>query len=216
MVLKRKAPRRNVRRGKRARTMRGRVRGMRYPNKVYAFRRWANPNILSMTGADGTGATSGFTIRFQLSQIAANTEFTGLFDQYKITGVRYRFVLSRSPEWVTTVGNRGLYPFIIWAHDYDGGSGQTDVTALRQYANCKEWQMTENQPRTRWYFIKPSILNTVFQGVTSAYSPKWNEWIDVSYPDVQHFGIDGTYSNLYLGTTLAVEAIFYVKFRGAR
>lgn len=186
---------------------------------VFRIKRWINPNPVTLIGSDATGGSGNgevFNVTFNLNQCPSVTEFTTLFDQYMLSGVKYRFVLSKDITRFTTAGVQGAFPFLTWVHDFDG-QVTTSIDGLRQYASCRELQFTQNQTRSRWFYIRPASQTASFLNLTSsAYGPQWNKWIDVSYPSVPHYGVSGVCTSLFAGVNISMEAIFYLRFKGVR
>lgn len=154
---------------------------------------------------------------FKLNDLNNSTDFTNLFDQYMIAGIQYRWSLKIDPSFVTTSTNRGLFPYLKWAHDHD------DVTVnsatlpgeIVQYPKMQEFIFSSDRPNTKWYYLKPAVANSVYGTlVTTAYAPAWRVWCDNQYPGIQHYGIKAVADQLYAGQQIFLECRYIVKLRG--
>lgn len=158
--------------------------------------------------------SADFTAQFSLGDVANFGEFVSLFDNYRITGVKYRWILTRTPDWATTTTLRGYPVRVTWCHDYNDSTSISRL-ALYQKANLKEVLLDVNKLQTRWYSLRPACLSQIYEGVTgTAYSPKWKQWMDTNDSACPHYGIKGTYSELNAGVGLRLEAKIMMEFKG--
>lgn len=161
------------------------------------------------TVPSGTGAAT-----FTLSQVANFGETVALFDNYRMTRVVYRWVVSRNPDWFTTTANRGWSVRVNWCHDFNDSS-PISTTLMYQRANMRELYLNNDRLTSRWYSIKPAILSQMYEGLSAtAYSPKWKQWMDTADNAAPHYGIKYSYDNLYAGVNLRLEAKCYFEFKG--
>lgn len=189
--------------------------------QVYPFRRFNFK--LSAGGTDGTSLNG--IVTFQLADLPNYTEFTALFDQYKIGGIKYRWVTNRNPDYggavVSNVYNtavQGTYPRIMWVHDYDNVSGNpANFAELQQYPKMKEVYLTPDRPYTKWFFFKPARQAVEYESaVNSAYRPTWKGFIDCASDSTPHAGIrwfaDAVNSNIQI----RLECWYYLVFKNVR
>lgn len=157
---------------------------------------------------DGTGATT-----FALSDVNGYTEIQSLFDNYTITKVMYRWVVTRNPDWASTTTNRGWSTRIMWTHDFND-STPISQALIFQRANLREAYLNNDKLYTKWYKLNPAILAQMFEGAAAtAYAPKWRQMIDTN--DLSpHYGIKYAYQNLYAGINLRLEAKMIIKAKG--
>lgn len=161
------------------------------------------------TVPDGTG-----TCTFALSQIPAYSELVNLFDNYRMVGVSYRWVVTRSTDWATTNANRGWSVRINWTHDFND-STTISQSQIYQRANQREVYLNNDKLSTRWFSLKPAALIQMFESISStAYQPKWKQWFDTADVTAPHYGIKYAYQNLYAGINLRLEAKCYYEFKG--
>lgn len=179
--------------------------------------RWSSsaaPNVhYNLTGADAN-PSGNFATLFALNQVNGFAELVSLFDNFRITKVLYRWIITRDPSQASTAGNRGIYPRIVWTHDFND-SAPISRDLIYQRANMKEAYFSDNIQRTKWYSLKPSILSTMYEsGVANAYSPKWAQWLDTADNATPHYGIKFAYDNLYTGISMQLEAKIFMECKG--
>lgn len=209
--------RRYYKRPRKARRYR-QLRGLYIP-KTYLFSRRCER--FNQPGSN-TNPAGVIGVTFQLTDLPANDDFTTLFDRFKIKEVQYRFYINKNPDWATStqpVPTR-VYPRLYWAHDFDDvtlpavGSARA---ALFQYPNMKEFVFNESHFATPWFKIKPAILQVGFETtISSAYTPKWNEWIDMASPATPNYGMKIYYDSLQEGINLVMDCKFIVEMAGVR
>lgn len=211
-----------VRTTRRRRPMRLRARKSRafkatrkYTRKMHALttKRWCSYS--SLTGNDiNSQQTAG--ISFKLSDLTNYTDFTGLFDQYMIAGIQYRWALKIDPSFVTNSLYRGQYPYLKWVHDHDDATpGANLPNDIVQYPQMKEFIFSSDRPNTRWYYLKPAVANSVYAtAVTTGFAPIWRCWCDSANFNVQHYGLKAVADQLYGGQQIFLETRFVLKLRG--
>lgn len=151
----------------------------------------------------GTNTTSNvsyhsYSYQFMLQNLPSFTEFTNLFDQYKVLSVRIRFI----PFQTTSISdlnttNQCLSLIHSSVIDYDDSvlfaSSNAGLQEMRQYESFRE----KNLFRPSGQFvrkIRPHVSVPVYKsGVSSAYSNVPARWIDCNYTDVEHYGFKGMF-----------------------
>lgn len=200
---------------------------MRPVTRFNNIRRSAKINYLTIqrwvsfqlgTGSDAVTSFSNGNL-FKLSDLPNHTEFTSLFDQYMIAGIKYRFLIRTDPNStgaaIVTAANRGVYPVLMWVHDHDDSSAPANKAELQQYSQCREMVFSGERPHTRWFYLKPAIANEVFgTGITVAYQPKWRQYLDNAYPGIAHYGLRWNIDNFFAGQQLFLECKYVLKLKG--
>lgn len=157
--------------------------------------------------------SADFSIQFAISDTANSSELTGLFDNYRVNRVMYRWVAIRSTDWASTTTLRGYDIRVTWCHDFQSSSTISRLAQM-QRSNVREALLNQTKMATRWYSLKPAALAQMWESATSsAYSPKWKQWLDTGDP-APHYGILGTYSELNAGLGLRLEAKLYMELKG--
>lgn len=190
-------------------------------SQVYPFRRFNFKQLVG--GTDGVNYSGNIT--FQLADLPNYTEFTSLFDQYKIGGIKYRWVINRNPDYggavVSNVYNtavQGQYPRIMWVQDYDNITGvPANFAELQQYSKMKEIYLTPDRPYTRWFFFKPARQAVEYEGaVNSSYRPTWKGFIDCASDSAPHCSIRYFGDSLSSNMQLRLECWYYMVFKHVR
>lgn len=177
---------------------------------------------LGATSVDTVGYQFGAAMQFRLENVQSSTDFTALYDQYRIKGVKISIVpLSDS----ATTQSSGFLPSLYWARDNDdGGVAPATEADLRQRQDCKTMRLTG--PRSI-YISNPKCTTDVEvqgAGVTLASKIENAGWIDCSDTNVMHNGLKMWFKNVDLrsapsGVTPGVitafrfELTYYLQFR---
>lgn len=158
--------------------------------------------MMSPSGSTVYGNGVGF--KFQLAQlvVAGNvttttsavpnyTEFTALFDRYRITNVRMRFHYSNNvaaASAATGTLTAVALPVMQIATDYDDALPPVNTGELMQRQTTKYWTLDSNGPKT--YSVRPQVAVPVDNaGVSSSRSLGANLWIDAGSPNTDYFGV---------------------------
>jgi len=159
----------------------------------------------SFAGSTITDTFGG--IRFRLVDVPGSAEFTSLFDQYKITGVKVSFLPRGNVGEVGT--NQGIVKFFT-AIDYDDITALTSINDLLQYENAKTTRSTQDHSR----FLRPKVAALAYQSsVGNAYMPRTG-WIDCNNTTVEHYGIKWALQQLPVGSqTFDVKIDYYLSFK---
>ena len=145
--------------------------GEGWENKVYKFKR---SFLISNDGADnwkyGPGAiTPGYNpidLTVMLDKLPNYTDFTTLFDSYRITGVEYRFV--RISTWVKSLlAADTQVARLVTVVDKDDSSTLTGLTAAMQYASMEESLL--DKERKRFFVPLPTTIQTYRSATTTGY-----------------------------------------------
>lgn len=145
---------------------------------------------------------------FLLNELPNHTEFTNLYDQYQIKGAQVTLI----PKFnVNTIVD--IVPPTWSTLDYDGSFPTTD-TQMLQYQNLHTVRGQRNHKR----YLKPALLQQAYQGLTTAYAPKKNVWIDCSNDAVPHYGV--TFMLPPIGATepfaYDLKVVYYLAFKNVR
>jgi hypothetical protein len=141
------------------------------PNKVYTFTRLSPPQNIS---SDPLVETD-FGFRFTLDSLTSYSEFSNLFEEFRI--IRVEAIYRTSNALIPLIGK------ILTCIDYDD-SAALPLSALQQYQTAQVNSPREDFTRV----IKPRVSLEVYQGATSGYTSTPNIWLDSSNPSIAHFG----------------------------
>ncbi len=179
--------------------------------------------------ASGTAAPFMTASQFSLSQLPTFTDFTNLFDQYRINRITMRFF---QPYQQT--GTFPLYSaasqtnlpklFLGTAIDYDDSNVPSSMDELRAYQSFRYREITNSDFRSGEVTIRPCISTEIYRtSVTTAYEPRSGVWLDTAYPDVPHYAIKWGCDVMYadgpnpitvgVAFTIPVEITYDLEFR---
>lgn len=186
------------------------------PKNVHYFKR--SVVIGDLSKGSGTAAYLN-AYQFQLNDLPNYSEFTALYDFYKICAIKIRII----PGW--TVGNVDVNTGapvsaqvnlasarIFSAIDYNDSSNPSTVNEIREYGNCKMSPFLKGHKR----YFKPQA-----QDSSLSYAIPRKLWIDTNTPSRAYYGLKlGIDFNGYsfLSTTIVgkIEAVYYIKCKAIR
>lgn len=121
-----------------------------------------------------------------LSQVPNISDFTGLYDQYKILAMKVTLIPRGNQSDIGTASasvaqSVGVFSVI----DYDDNTNLTSISQACQYQNMK--MTRSHQVHTRYF--KPRIMTSVLSNVSTANSVNTRGWIDINDTQVNHYGI---------------------------
>jgi len=123
---------------------------------------------------------------FRLSDLPNHTEFTALFDSYRIYKVEVHFIPKYSESDYSSGGAAYGLPTIYIASDENSTTNPASINELCQYKNCVFKRF--NEPVK--YTVYPKIaLATAGNAAQIVDDNLKNKWIRSAYPDVDHNGI---------------------------
>lgn len=200
---KRSAPKRAIVR--RRRLMRpNRPIGLRQP--VHYFKRTAfyNGYITGSTLSDVGGALIG-----QLNQVPGYTEFTNLYDLYRIVAMKIRLSPRANSAEVGT--NQGIVK-VFSCIDYDGGTAPSVVADILQFQNLKVTKSTQDHVR----YWKPKF-NADTAAIVGTGNLNTTGWLDCDNATVAHHGMKFVIQQLPAGNqTWDIYVTYYLAFKNVR
>lgn len=180
------------------------------------YKLWDETNAAWTDKLQATAASSvykGFT--FHLSDLPDYTDFTNLFDQYQITGIRLTFHRFQNVSLTGTANADSILPLTYVTTDFDDVAVITE-DQLCQYDKVKVY----TSGRTFKIFFRPKVLSPVYESaVTSAYAnPIAQPWISTADPDVDFFGLRTlmTQTGAQGLSGWMIRAKYYLRFRNVK
>jgi len=180
-------------------------------NQTYRFRRSViNGTVQQAAGSDTLGSFS-----FTLGAIQGNSEWTNLFDQYKICLVRV--VLRPLFNFAQIVAlSTDVFPPLCSVIDYDDATAISNVL-LSQYQSYKQTRFDKDHVRS----IKPRVAMAAYgSGVFASFANQGDQWIDCASTAVVHYGLKYCIQAGHIGQTAlqawSVETEYFLKFRQVR
>lgn len=148
---------------------------------------------------------SNTPITLRMNMLPNFSDFTSLYDQYKIKKIVFRIerpFTSNALDGGTSGNTSTTNKFIRCVHDYDGGANLVQEYQYLEYQNVKSYPACGTGPiRITLY---PKLQNAVFRNDsfnTYANTTINPQWIDVANTDVNHFGIRLWTPQLAVGNT---------------
>lgn len=216
MPIRRRYGRRRLVRKPRARVMRLRrgMIGRRIAQPVQYFKRsqYLSGNILTSNTSD-TYVNQLFT----LSQIPNSSEFTSLYDQYCIKGVKVTIIPRGNTAEIIVPGNyNGQSVGVFSVIDYDDTNTLSSIQAACEYQNMKMTRSTQQHSR----YLKPRFnLNGIINQGTGVVDTMMNTrgWIDCNRINVPHFGLKWAFQQaVNAPLQYDVKIDYYLAFKNVR
>jgi len=182
--------------------------------KSYHYSRFADKDNLSLSSQS---LSTGLGVNFQFDNIVQYTDFTTLYDQYKITGVCAFIRLMTNPD--STVGSTQIFPTLWWITDYDDDTTPT-LTTIKEKQGCKRAVLLPGR-QLKVYVKNPHVDAMIYNGQASTgYATVRNQWVDCNSAAVPHYGLkmcvdtEGVINagNYYI----SIEYKYYFSCRGAQ
>lgn len=154
--------------------------------RVYTFQR---TYTIATLAAASTGNTVN-AFNFTLSALPNSSEFTSLFDQYRILEAVVQFTPYCNQA---TFVSAGVSPgFIATVFDYDDSNLPGSFTDLQQYDSYQRNLCTEPFRR----ILRPRIAVGAYSGTFTSFANMPSKtWIDAASPNVQYYGIKSVIQN---------------------
>lgn len=175
--------------------------------KLYMFQRY--------TGGLGTLAINNITptlqaFNFSLNDLPNYTEFTALYDMYKINAIKITFIPQQDTNVsLSSVNNPFGNARFFSAIDYNDSTSPASVDELREYHTCKFTRLLKTHKR---YIHKPKILDS------SSYT--LSPWIATSAPSTNYFGlkvaVEPMSSTVATTMNYSIEAKYYMTFKNVK
>lgn len=187
---------------------------------IHYMSRYA-PLVDTTTLTTATAAAGAF-LSFTLNDVPNATDFTNLFENYRIIGVLLTFRLMDNPDSTnyisSTVFTQGsnFYPKLWTVVDRDDSTPPTLATIReRPYARCRILR----PDRFIKVFVKyPRPIIATASGVTYTNPPR-ESWFRTSEPTVSHFGLKVVLDKMgYAGTTFTVgiDRKYFFALKGSK
>jgi len=178
---------------------------------THSFSRFSAAQTLDMTGTE-----QPLSFEFSLDQIYSYSEFTTLFDKYRLDKIDVYIQMITNPD-ASAVTNRPIasqadynrsnfYPKMWYINDHDDSS-TTTIAALKERVGVKCCVLKPNVVKK--ITVRPACAVQIYRtATTTGYGPKWGQFIDMSAVNVPHYGLktvfdplgidpDGTFSFRY-------------------
>lgn len=158
---------------------------------------------------------AGGAVQFSLNGVPSVTDFTSLYDQYKINGVKVEFIPDINNVQQSATPGGPIMGMLHTAIDYNSASTPSSLNQILQYPNLRSTRMTRIHKR----YFRPRVAMTVYDGaVANGYGTSArSQWLDCQYPDIPHYGLlvwlDATSPT---SIQFNMKVTYYLAFRQAR
>lgn len=157
----------------------------------YFRRRYVVANITSTTSGAGVQSNAAGAMSFSLSGLPNASEFTALFDQYKIMKVKLDFIPFGDnvnlPISTMSGANALVSPGgpLITAIDYDDSNVPTAASDLLQYQASRVVPVPKRLKMT----LRPKFAIEVYRSTVATGYGARSGWLDCANPDIPHYGV---------------------------
>lgn len=205
------------------RTGKSRSRNMRPKCTQATVYRYTRYSTNSVTQTIDTTEFLGYA-QFTLDDVKSYTDFTNLYDQFKISHAQVHFTLITNPD--ATLAHNQLaqynptnwYPKIWWVYDSDDSS-TISLSAMKERQGVKFRMLQPN--KTIIMNVKPKALVQTYSTPTgTGYAPK-RIWLDCATGyNVKHYGLKyvidtlGQDPNDTYPFKVRVEIKYWLRFKG--
>lgn len=175
--------------------------GMADGGPISTFHRYTSPASVAIM--DSTAAIHG-AAAITLNGLPGYTDFTSLYDQYRITAWTMYFAFDRNQAAISnTAGlfDQGL-PLITIVKDFDDATALTTEDQYSQYDPVIRTRLGE---RIVSVSLTPRPATALYSGAFTSYGiGSRGLWVDAASPGVQYYGIKFNISPSVAGTNAVV------------
>jgi len=167
---------------------------------THSFTRFSAAYTVEMTGTE-----QPLSFEFKLSDLYSYSEFTTLFDKYKLTRAQVFIQMVNNPDGAFTLNGSGavgtgnacnFYPKMWYIADHDDSS-TTSIAAIKERVGVKMCVIKPNVIKK--ISVKPACAVQLYKtALTSGYGPKFGQYIDMANSDVPHYGLKCVFDPLGL------------------
>lgn len=167
--------------------------------------KWADTNGNSInvpTGWNYVGSTPGMngTTKFGISylsqflQILDTSDFTSLFDRYRITGVKLTIIPMNNTARANSLDSIGTCSYVVDYDDNDVAGNENDILV-------KEGSKTKRLDKPFSIYYKPKTLSGVVDvdGNVVGSAIARPQWLNMENPAVNHYGLKMFFNDVNVG-----------------
>lgn len=133
----------------------------------------------------------GGNFTFALNDLPNASEFIAMFDAYKIIKATVALRPNVQPAEVGTSFSGSATAKaggeIYWYKDYDDAGSPSNMNEVEQIPSRRNFSIIDQ--KTHKMTIYPCYSKSVFQSATSTGYGPGRGWLDLTYPNVPHYGI---------------------------
>lgn len=207
---RRRSGRRGSKRGDPARTN-GETVWQLKQGKPVSFTRYVNNGELSNGAVD-----QGYSTVFALSFVPGVTDFSALFDQYRIDKVEFVFEMDIADG---ALNSTTKWPRVIIAPDFNNQSAPVTENDVLVYEQSKQYQFSTSERRFS-VVLKPMVATSIYRtGISNGYEMRPSGWLDMATTDVPHYGVRYWVNNHnttnFGGNRIRTYTRYWMSFRNA-
>jgi len=178
----------------------------------------------TVTG-DGATRQANLSFGFTLDDLPNVTEFSTLFDQYRILMVKFTIKMINVPEAyyipnATGITSANIYPTIWISTDHDDTAVAT-VAQLKEYARVKHKVLSPNREVS--IMCRPSVLIQAYRtAVSTGYATSFKQWLDMAQTNTRYYGVkmaidfEGFAPPVGTAYQFSINAKYYFQCKGVR
>ncbi len=163
------------------------------PNKLRVSRPLTSGQVHEFTRmvsviTPATAVNTYGVVTWALNQLPGYTDFTTLFDLYKITSVDVQFFMSPISNHVvqtSTAGANTCIPMLYTVLDYDDSTPLASIDEALECETCLVHRADEIPVR----HVAPRMAVAAYSGAFTSYTNLGQQWIDCNSPGVIHYGL---------------------------
>lgn len=133
----------------------------------------------TLTASSSANVAGAFDFRLANANVGG-----GFYDLYKIEAIRWSCRPQNNAIGLVTNSTTTLVE-LYCAIDYDDATTPSSAATLEAYSTCLVLPPGQSCSRT----FKPRMAVAAYQGAFTGYASFAPTWIDVAYPNVQHYGV---------------------------
>jgi len=180
--------------------------------KPQVFRKSA----LSANGQGGLLTGSGVAIQVVGGALASSmpdwSSITALYNRYKMLKITYTFNI-QAAQGLGTLFNYDL-PKMLVRYNYNSNLLATNAgTTLQEMANTHQFQFTPEKTSFSYSYYPRCVEPVYLSSVASGYKLAKQQYIDVQYGTVPHYGIAFFVDQLALGLVITYDISWEVAFK---
>lgn len=206
-----------------------------FGNRYSGFLTFDADKIATMTLSNVAGSVSygSLSLDFQLRDLVDYTDFTTLYDKYKLAFVKVRVIplatsVATGAAYSSVFGQSSMIIHSILDSDDNANAPATaaGVDQLRQYQTYKVANLIANAQRGVTRVVRPSILMAVNDSAGTPVGSRISRgWLNLGNSSVPHFGIKYIFEGISGGSgdpvngvkiEMKIEAKFYLAFKEVR
>jgi len=181
-------------------------------SKVVKFVKTALYSVNGTNNYTGTGSAISFIGGALPSSMPDWTNIIDLFNRYKLRKVTYTFNLT------TTTGNNGLdgerLPKMYVRYNYNSNLPVLQViNQMQETPNVKVHQFTADKTQFSYSYYPRCLEQVYLSGITTGYKVAKQQYIDVTYGSVPHYGIMWYVDTLSTGLQINYDITWECDFK---